>query len=433
MKLAASGSMKEYAAGIRLSELSLVEDPTTTAKEEAAPETPSLPGAGGDRPEASEDRFLGKARDEYAKGHVDTSLWTRALAQVGGDKDKAKAIYLDMRATAIRVAKRQEKAARRARVVEVLTKESEAGFETVKAALNDEALSLASKTARRSTTGKRKLTILAGGVLASVMGTVGLVALWPTNGPAHPASSGRGGPVLINLAKPIAPAPQDASTAPNTTKAPQITTGEDVVSKVQALEKDGNWNLLVIYTVEWTRKQPSNPEAWQKLSLGYAKLRQFPEALDAATKATQLAPENSRLWQNLGQINLAVPRPAEALAAFRRATALSDGDIVSLAQEGTLDVQLGYLAEAKIAFDKALALSPDDVPTLCGTASLAQKEGRVKDAEAITLQVASRDARCSVPAEGETVRVVANVPATRVSAATPPAPNKPKPAPPRRP
>jgi tetratricopeptide (TPR) repeat protein len=419
--------MKEYAAGIQSSELSLVEVPTTTGKEETAPDAAPLPGAESSPSKASEDRYLAKARDEFAKGHVDTSLWTRALAQVGGDKDKAKDTYLDIRATAIRVAKRQEKAARRARVVETLSKEPESGFEAVTAALNDEALSKAGKPSRRSPTAKRKLTILASGVLASVMALVGVVALWPADGPAHVSR----GPVLINLTKPVAPATPNVSPATNTAKA-ATATGEDVVSRVQALEKDGNWNLLVIHTAEWTRKQPSNPEAWKTLSVGYVKLRQFTEAVDAATKATQLAPEDSRLWQNLGQINLAVPRPAEALAAFRRATALSDQDIVSLAQEGTLDVQLGYLAEAKIAFDKALALSPDDVPTLCGAASLAQKEGRVKDAEAMTLQVASRNERCRAPAEGETVRV-ASLPASRVSAVSAPAPNKPKPAPPRRP
>jgi Flp pilus assembly protein TadD len=416
--------MKEYAAGIRSSELSLVEVPTTTGKEETAPEAAPLPGSPS---KASEDRYLAKAKDEYAKGHVDTSLWTRALAQVGGDKDKAKDIYLDIRATAIRVAKRQEKATRRARVVETLSNET--GFEAVRAALNDEALSKASKVARRgSPAAKRKLTILAGGALAFVMGTVGVVVLWPADGPAH---ASKASPVLINLAKPVAPATPNASPAANTAKA-AAATGEDIVSRVQALEKEGNWNLLVIHTAEWTRKQPSNPEAWKTLSVGYLKLRQFTEAVDAATKATQLAPEDARLWQNLGQINLAIPRPAEALTAFRRATALSDQDIVSLAQEGTLDVQLGHLTEAKTAFDKALALSPDDVPTLCGAASLAQKEGRVKDAEAMTLQVTSRDARCPTPVEGETVRV-ASLPAGRASAVSAPTPNKPKPAPPRRP
>ena len=427
MKLAASGRMKEYAAGIQSSELSLVEMPTTTGKEEVAPDAAPLPGVERAPAEAKEDRFVAKARDEYAKGHVDTSLWVRAVAQAGGDKDKAKGVYLDIRATALRVAKRQERAARRARVVEELSKEPdtrlEAGTSPASAATPSTASAPAGRGNART---KRKLTMLAGGVLASVMAIVGVVILWPTSDLAQQPSAAKTAPVAINLTKPVAPTPQGTSPAANATQSAQ-TSGEDVASKVQALEKDGNWNLLVIYAVEWTRKQPFNPEAWKTLSLGYLKLRQFTEAVDAASRATQLAPEDFRLWQNLGQINLAVPRPAEALAAFQRATALSDRDVVSFAQVGMLNTQLGHLAEARTAFDQALALSPDDVPALCGAASLAQKEGRVKDAEAMTLQIASRDARCPAAAETETVRVAASAPSARVSTASAPAPNKPKP------
>ena len=426
MKLATPGRMKEYAPGIRSSQLSLVEKPTTTGKEEAAPDAELPPGSESAPLEAKDDRFVAKAREEHAKGQVDSALWVRALAQAGGDKDRAAVIYLDIRATALRVAKRQERAARRAGVVETLSKEPDSAFGAVTATLNDETLS---KPARGSATSKRKLTILAAGVLASAMAIGGVVALWPAGGPAQNANAAK--EASPDVPGPIAPATQDVSAAPSTVKAAEPM-GTDVVSKAEALEKEGNWHLLVIYAAEWTRKQPFNPEAWKTLSLGYVKLRQFTEAVDAASKATQLAPEDSRLWRNLGQINLAVPRPAEALVAFQRATALNDKDVVSLAQEGLIDVQLGHLVEARIAFDKALALSPDDVPALCGAASLAQKDGRAKDAEAITLQIASRDVRCPAATEAATVRVVVGAPSARVPAANAPAPNKPMPAPPRR-
>jgi tetratricopeptide (TPR) repeat protein len=426
MKLAPPGRMKEYAPGIRSSELSLVEEPTTTAPEEAAPDAAPPPGSEGAPSEAKDDRFVAKAKEEHAKGHVDSALWGRALAQAGGDKDRAAVIYVDMRATALRVAKRQERAALRAGVVETLSKDPDSAFEPVIAALNGEALS---KPARGSASTKRKLTIVVAGVLASAMAMVGVVALWPTSGPAQNANAAKAAPP--NLPGPIAVAKQDVSAAPSAVKAAEPM-GADVISKAEALEKEGNWNLLVIYAAEWTRKQPFDAEAWKTLSVGYVKLRQFTEAVDAASKATQLAPEDSRLWRNLGQINLAVPRPAEALVAFQRATALNDKDIVSLAQEGMVQVRLGHLAEARIAFDKALALSPDDVPALCGAASLAQKDGRAKDAEAMTLQIASRDVRCPAATEAETVRVVVGAPSARVSAANASAPTKPKPAPPSR-
>ena len=429
MKLAPPGRMKEYAPGIRSSELSLVEEPTTTAPEEAAPDAALPPGSERTPLEAKDDRFVAKARKEQAKGQVDSALWGRALAQADGDKARAAVIYVELRATALRVAKRQERAALRAGVVETLSKDPDSAFEPVIAALNGEALSKASKPARGSAPTKRKLTILVAGVLASAMAMVGVVALWPASGPAQNANAAKAAPP--NLPGPIAVAKRDVSAAPSAVKAAEPM-GADVISEAEALEKEGNWNLLVIYAAEWTRKQPFDAEAWKTLSLGYVKLRQFTEAVDAASKATQLAPEDSRLWRNLGQINLAVPRPAEALVAFQRATALNDKDIVSLAQEGMVEVRLGHLADARIAFDKALALSPDDVPALCGAASLAQKDGRVKDAEAMTLQIASRDVRCPAATEAETVRVVVGAPSARVSAANASAPTKPKPAPPSR-
>ncbi|HSS70952.1 MAG TPA: tetratricopeptide repeat protein [Casimicrobiaceae bacterium] len=413
--------MKEYAPGIRSSQLSLVEKPTTTGQEEAAPDAEPPPVSERAPSEAKDDRFVAKAREEHAKGQVDSALWARALAQADGDKDSAAGIYLDIRATALRVAKRQERAARRAGVVETLSKEPDSAFQAVTAALNDDTLSTASSPAHGSATTKRKLTILAAGALASAMAIGGVVALWPASGPAHDANAAREAPP--KLRDPVAPATGDVSAAPNTVKAAEPM-GADVVSRAEALEKEGNWNLLVIYAAEWTRKQPFNPEAWKTLSLGYVKLRQFTEAVDAASKATQLAPDDSRLWRNLGQTNLAVPRPAEALVAFQRATALNDKDIVSLAQEGLIEVQLGHLVEARIAFDKALALSPDDVPALCGAASLAEKDGRAKDAEAMMLQIASRDVRCPAATDVATVRVVVGAPSVRVPAANPSAPNK---------
>jgi Flp pilus assembly protein TadD len=392
----------------------LVDTQTNSAEETAALDAALPPSAAQALTESSEDRFLAKARDEHAKGHVDSALWGRAVAQSPGDEAKALRIYLDTRATAIRVAKRQEKAARKARVVEALS-QPDPGLE-LPAPVTAQAEPSKSARDRSGGLAKRKLVFLAAGVLVSALGIVGVAMLRATSAPAP-------GPSVAKATTPIkvAPGTQRAAQAAAATPAPgkPADAGNDaVLSQVQALEKEGNWNLLVIYTTEWTRRQPFNPQAWKTLSVGYVKLRQFTEALDAATKATELAPQDWTLWQNLGQINLAVPRLAEALAAFQRATALNDKDLVSLAQVGTLNTQLGHLSEAKLAFDKALALNPDDVSTLCGSASLAQKEGRSKDAEAIALRVTALDARCFVPSEGQTVRV-ASVPLPKKPAVSP--------------
>src|SRR6266496_3420746 len=111
MNFAASRCMKEYAAGISSSEISLVDVPATS------------------RDAATVDRFLAKATKEHAAGHVDQPLWVRAVAQAGGDEALTTRLYLDSRATALRVEKRQERAARHARVVEELSSAPDPGID----------------------------------------------------------------------------------------------------------------------------------------------------------------------------------------------------------------------------------------------------------------------------------------------------------------
>jgi tetratricopeptide (TPR) repeat protein len=174
---------------------------------------------------------------------------------------------------------------------------------------------------------------------------------------------------------------------------------------MRALKQEGNWNLVVLYAVEWTRKQPGNADAWKELSQGYIKLRQYGEAQDAATRAVQLAPDDFLQWQNLGHINLAIPAPVEALKAFHQAAVLNDHDVVSLVQAGLLNAQLGRLPEAGTAFAKALTVIPQDVQALCGATWVAQREGRVKDAQAMMQQVTSLGEHCGDPGGGASVRV----------------------------
>jgi len=403
--------MKEYAAGVQSSELSLVDAPAASRAvapvADAASSASTEPGSAAAA--ASEDRFLAKARKEHATGSVDPSLWARAVAQAGGDEALATRMYLNSRATALRVAKRQEKAAQRALVVEVLSKAPDSGFD---AKAPEASLETTPKETslppHRSRGPNRRRMFLVAGVLGSIVVIGGLVTVLSDSDAAQQHSVAKPAPSVSVSGRSLPSAPT-ASVAANTgSPAREDVSGEDLVGRVQALEKAGNWNLLVIYAAELTRKQPGNAEAWKQLSQGYLKLRQFGEALDAATKAVQLSPENFLVWQSLGQVNLALQRPAEALLAFQQAAALNDRDVVSLIQEGKLNTQLGRLPEARMAFAKALAVSPEDMQALCGAASIAQKEGRVKDADAMTRQVTSLDGRCRDSSGSESVRVVAS-------------------------
>jgi Flp pilus assembly protein TadD len=102
--------------------------------------------------------------------------------------------------------------------------------------------------------------------------------------------------------------------------------------------------------------------AWERAYIGYANLRQFNDALVAATRAMELSPEEALLWRNIGHLSVT------------------------------------YRAAARkwnLYFDRALALSSDDADVLCGAALVAYRQGRMKDAGAIVK--VGRQQRCQLP------------------------------------
>lgn len=435
-KLAFAQGMKEYAPGIESTDLSLV-DVQTTAGDAAEPVADAAPLANAETVHATTalgaaeparaltpvagtdavpavvatgiDRYLAKAIEEHAAGHVDRTLWERAIAQAGGDNARAKNIYLQSRATAIRVTRREKRAARYAQVVDSLSKAPEPGLEPV--ATEVDAATAAANNARRAIVRRNRVrATVAAGVFVflgvAVVVVMGLVVVPSSDDPVGQEITASTKPRFNVFARAPATAAKPATTAP-ATPAEQTPPGEDFVGRLPALKKQGNWNVVVLYAVEWTRKQPDNAVAWKELSQGYLKLRQDREAQDAATKAVQLAPDNFLLWQNLGHVNLVVQAPMEALKAFHQAAVLNDHDVVSLVQAGLLHAQFGQLPDARTAFDKALAVNPQNVPALCGATSVAQREGRVKDAQAMARQVASLAERCSEAGDGASVRVAA--------------------------
>jgi tetratricopeptide (TPR) repeat protein len=190
-------------------------------------------------------------------------------------------------------------------------------------------------------------------------------------------------------------------------------------TRVQELRHAGNWNVLVLYASDWTRKQPENGTAWKELSVGYANMRQFDDAYEAAKKAVQLTPGDPGAWRNLGLIDVELEQPVAALEAFEKATLLDDQDLQSLVQVGVLNAQLGRLPAARAAFGRVLAANPENVDALCGEASIARKEGRVKDAEALARQLKSVDGTCRDANEGSGTTVAHGTATSSVKAPAP--------------
>jgi len=406
--------MTNYASGAKLSDLSLAGDPPA-----ATPPPPSAgqqpvaapPLAAVPPPKAvvhgassrSNDEYLAQAIQEFDAGTIDQPLWLRALDLSGNNPEAAKPAYLRARAAALWVAKRNQLAAKPARRQRTSTKE-----QTPPPA----------KQSRRRSRSNKRVTLVVGafGFIAIVVAGL-LVTFSSSESPRAIVQDTK-----LSLSQMRAAAKAAAAKAGDAERV--SASGDDFSRKVSELKAAGNWNVLVLYAVEWARKAPTNADAWNELSMGYVKLRQFKDAQEAATKATQLAPQNAQGWQNLGEINVVLQQPDAALSAYQQAVLLSERDLASLVQVGLLNAELGRLPEAKVAFAQVLEMNPLDVDALCGAGSIAQKEGRSKDADAFTRQLKAANLRCRDAAVVVPVAVAAApaaAPAAKKKPASPPA------------
>lgn len=333
-------------------------------------------------------RFLQEAAREYETGRIDQPLWMRAAAQAGGDETVARDNYLRARATALKLALREQR-------VEPAGRANLAGNGNA-AGIGTNLASHAVARDGRSQSQKRTYVAIAAGAAFAVAAA----AWWFGSGDAAPPTA----------ALATAPRPAVAATPAKPSAAPAQPTPEDHAqvfgTKIQELKNASNWNVMVLYASDWTRKQPTNATAWKELAIAYSNMRQMDDALQAATKATALAPQDPAAWRMLAQVNVSLDQPDAALQAFEKAAALDDGDFNSWVQAGNLNTQLDRIAEARTAFDKVLAVSPDHVGALCGKAQLAQKAKQPREAEAIARQLKAIDGRCR-EADGSAVAVAA--------------------------
>ena len=166
---------------------------------------------------------------------------------------------------------------------------------------------------------------------------------------------------------------------------------------MQEFKDARNWNVLVLYAAEWTRKEPESAQAWKELGGGYLRMRQYDDALEATRKAAMKSPNDAELWQDLGLINAALHQPVPALSAFEKASELNPRDVTSRVQAGLLNVELNHLPQARENFASALEINPLDSEALCGAATVARKEGRTKDVESIVRQAKASGFECREP------------------------------------
>ncbi len=293
------------------------------------------------------DEFLAQAAKEYETGRVEPALWRLAADQGGNDESLVIAAYLRARATALQLQQKRGDASpasgRKAGPTPAAT--------TRKVVPEPPAESDWAEDADARAPGvKPKVKYLAAAAVAMVV--VGCV-VWLV---AMPRGS-------ESIQPPVATAvPASAQAVPATELAVAATKQlrPAFEAEVRELKQAENWNVLVLYASDWTRKEPNNAAAWHELSGGYVKMRQLDDAFRAATNAVQLAPQDASLWDDLGHINVSLER----------------------------------LPEARVAFDKALSLRADDADALCGAALVAQRQGRPSDGDALMARVKSVDGAC---------------------------------------
>ena len=361
-------------ANSRLSK-TLALEPTevsTPAGDEARPasgESPAKVDAQRDLRMTTADEFLAAAAKEYETGNVDRVLWRQAADQYGRDVSLVIAAYLRARATTLQLRHKPDAPAQIQPPEDGARESSSANARKTEAEPR-----VASEPTRfavflRGVPPKALYAAAAVAALASAVAVTYLVVSLRQSESVRPpavaaATSSADGPASPTSLKSQQPLVMTSSRGGTNEGGP-----DSLAATVRELKIAGNWNVLVLYANEWTRKEPNNPVAWRELSVGYANLKQFNDALDAATKAVQLSPEDALPWRNLGQINLTVDR----------------------------------LPEAAVAFDRALAVNAEDADARCGAALVAQRQARPKDPNAVTRRVGPADGGCLDLSYGDAV------------------------------
>jgi tetratricopeptide (TPR) repeat protein len=279
------------------------------------------------------DVFLAQAASEYRQGRVDQAVWDETAKQFDGDKQATVAAYLRVQARALK-RKKSEDDARKA--------------QAAKTPATGPAHLLAQPRVRY-------------GLAGLAIGFTAVVAAWlafpeAAAPPAPVAAAGAAKAPAVAVPSPAKSAP--ISQVPSGTGRSEA--GVELETRVRSLENASNWNVLVLYAAEWTRKEPDSAAAWMALSGGYRRLGQLDDALDAAKKAITVAPTDFHAWRNLGYVELALER----------------------------------LPEARGAFEKALAVNADDADALCGAARVASAQSRGKEAADMLSRVARTGTRC---------------------------------------
>jgi tetratricopeptide (TPR) repeat protein len=106
--------------------------------------------------------------------------------------------------------------------------------------------------------------------------------------------------------------------------------------------------------------QPRNPDAWEQLASAYRAKEEYPEAIDAAERALELAPNDFSRVQVLLQLQLDTGNADGAIDALQAYTARNPDDADAFLQLGQQAEAAGRTPLARLSYQTFLRLAPDD-------------------------------------------------------------------------
>ena len=106
------------------------------------------------------------------------------------------------------------------------------------------------------------------------------------------------------------------------------------------------------------RGKPADPEAHYLAGKAALALRDYPHAVSALRRATELAPHRAGFHHDLGLALRELGEKRAALAAFQRAIALQHDHVPAIFHAGQLHAEMGEVEEARDCFTLALAFDP---------------------------------------------------------------------------
>jgi cytochrome c-type biogenesis protein CcmH/NrfG len=110
---------------------------------------------------------------------------------------------------------------------------------------------------------------------------------------------------------------------------------------------------------ERVEETPQSADAWEQLASAYAGIEDFDQAIEAATKASELDPNSFRRLQTLVSLQIRQNKTNDAITVVQEYSAAHPENADALLQLGQLAQTAGRTPLARLSYQTYLRLAPD--------------------------------------------------------------------------